>query len=181
MSGPLATQPVWERQPCEPEAEWRAFLTYRDMPRPRSFRLVSGYLGLAQSRISSWAYAWMWKDRANLYDRQAFAAEWQEHAAKQAARKEESEALIDKATQLAYRELAHRLEDIDPSTGRPLAPLKDAQLVRLVESVIKLDRLVHGESTEKIETTGSVDLKKLSDDELAQYMALLDKAKKGDE
>lgn len=66
------------------------------------------------------------------------------------------------------------LESSKAMGGNPY--LKPADIAKIATAVITLDRLVRGQSTEKVETVERVDLSHMSDEDLEAFNELSKKA-----
>jgi hypothetical protein len=162
----------WHRQEAEPEDAWAAFQSYRDQGAPRSFTRLVG----RTQKIYDWANTFAWRERVLAWDRHVDGlrqAEREEVLA-QNARDVAAQhmAILGSAKSLASRELA-KLNKLSEDSGDMPGPFTLSQVTRLTDTAIKLDRLVRGESTEHVKTT--IDLSKLTDEELDQYEKLLQK------
>jgi hypothetical protein len=169
----------WERQADEPEEAYDAFRKYINQP-PRGRRLHYG-LAKDKAKLSGWCRQYCWHDRADAYD-----AVYEQIADEERARIYQRNAevaaidtmiMLGDAKDLVQRELAKYLE---ASRDNDMVGLmKPNEMTRLLETAVKLDRLVRGETTENIGKT-DLDTSKLSIDELEQLSNLLAKAGKKD-
>lgn len=166
-------QPPWERLPDEPDEAWEAFASYRDQDPPRQAR----HLTIPMAQRIQWYQKYRWGDRCAILDdhlrtvvqneKGKFLRETvQEIGAKHMM-------LLSDARALAKREVEKLLES---SKARELEVMKPNDLTRLVSEVVKLDRLVRGETTSNDAQT-ELDLSDLSTEELRQWQALAAKVK----
>lgn len=167
---PLPPEP-WLRFEAETEKEFEAFCQYRNQPIPRSLARVYGTTKAVQVE---WYHKHRWVDRCKAWDRHldSIRLKEQEEIVKQTAREitgEHMRLLKDlravaaiEAEKFAAQALAGELPSV-----------KVGELTKLAELVVKLDRLVRGESTDKVET--AVDLSHLSTEELLDAEELLKK------
>lgn len=167
----------WHRLEAEPEDAWRAFQAYRDQVGPRSIPRVGGQV----QRIYEWANAYAWRERVREFDRhlESIKDEEREALLKEDARDTTAQRLriLASAKSLAGRELA-KLDRLSQESGEMPGPFTLAQITRLVDVSVKLDRLERGQSTEHIET--DFDFSKLTPEERAHYQELLKKVSRED-
>lgn len=163
---------LWDRQDGETDEAFRAFVYYRDMPMPRRVDAWGQY-GVAQ--VFRWHKEWAWNIRARAYDNHlsSFAVRCKEAEIAKSSKTiaEEHMAILADLRNVLQQEVAKLVEQSTSSAGGPV--MRTGDMVRMLDSVVKLDRLVRGESTEKIET---VDLSHMSDEELETYVELSKKA-----
>ena len=189
---------LWERQPGETAKQYTKFCKYRDMiyldvngkalnkPTPssarRSLRRLAASMGLSSSKsLEALSVKFNWTARAEAYDLdiERRAREQQEQAILQMKKDHASvaAAMIKKATK---RLLTIPEEDISAS-----------DIIRLVDTGVKIERLSRGESTENRHISGEATLKHtgevktnaekvlnlsdLSDEELGQLEGVLEK------
>lgn len=167
----------WERRDTESDREWEAFRVYRDMRKPRSILRAAP---VASVTLAEWSKRHEWAARVRAYDRHVEKIRLSERDA--LIQQDEAELtanrleLIRDAQELVQLELAKLLHMSRRSGEAPLS-LNLSQLTRLFEAAIKCERLVRGESTEKIEVETS-DFDSLSLDELRTLEELMRKAAK---
>jgi len=167
----------WERQEAEPDDAWTAFRMYRDqMTGPGATRSYAR-LGVRLETALAWMNKYQWKERCLAWDRHVDEIRQEEKTAllAQDAREVTAShmAMVATGKSLVSRELA-KLDALSAKAGEAPGPFTLHALTRLAEVTVKLDRLVRGESTEKIE----VDLSKLTDEELSAYEKILEKVTK---
>lgn len=163
---------LWERQEGEGDDAFRAFVYFRDMPLPRK---VDALGPNSVSQMFRWHKEWAWPIRARAYDNHlsAFAVKCKEAEIAKSSKTiaaEHMSILSDMRTVL-QQECAKLLEQSTSSAGQTI--MKHSDMSKMLDTVFKLDRLVRGESTEKIET---VDMSDMTDEELAQFIELSKKA-----
>ncbi len=174
MSTKPPPQP-WERQEAETEEAWAAFRTYRDMP--PDARMMTRAATRSTATLSKWFNEHGWAARCREYDAKFDSIRVEEREAMY--RRQAQQIAIDHMLMLSdARELVQREVAKWTAASRDSAMhglVKVADLTKLFEMVVKLDRLVRGETTENV---GSKDLNyaNLSTDELDTLNALLDKA-----
>lgn len=156
---------LWERQPSDTEESWEAFKSFRDAKPPRKlFRP-----GVPTGKTSEMYRDHNWKARVEAFDiymdQKAVEERRQIVGMKAKEIAEEHMIILTRARKIVSRELDKLLEasNSDDMAGT----IKPSELTKLLEAVIKFDRLVRGESTEKTDT--GVDLSKLSLDELREF------------
>lgn len=168
----------WERQPYDTEESWPEFVAYRDSPRPRkAYSYRPGKRNPIQ--VAQWIERHFWRERVAEYDRHLDAIELAEREAllAQSAREIAAQhmSLLHDARNVLSAELSKLLATVRASN---LEVMKPRDLRALLETTVKLDRLVRGEVTERVEE--STDLSHLSDEDLAKLESLLTKGKTDD-
>jgi hypothetical protein len=165
--------------PCagEPEDAFAAFVQFRDMRPPRKVVRPGSGQTAPTSQLYRWFTQWDWKGRAAAYDVHIDVIV-----------REEREAAIAEAARSVQAEHMFLLADlrsvVSVETSKLLAlakvggfaTVKPSELARLADTVIKNDRLVRGETTEKVDT--GFDLSKLSVEELRLLNAVDAKLRK---
>lgn len=164
----------WERQPYDTDESWEVFRVYRDQAPPRRGVLVS-IRGRAQDpvKVSRWYRSHFWKERARAFDLHldSIRVEEQEDLHRQTAHEVAAAhmGILANSRDLVAREIEKLRATIIASEGEVIRP---QTLLRFAEMVIKLDRLIRGESTERIDTNGP-DLSSVSSEDLERARALL--------
>lgn len=170
----MADRQPWERQEGESEEAFRGFTAYRDQPVPRSLARVSG----ARMNVQvEWCAIWKWRERA---------AAWDAHLDRiRLAEKEELVRQNGKELAAEHMRLLKNVRDVaqieaekfaNVALSSDLPSIKIAELAKLTEIVVKLDRLVRGESTENTSNETKVDLSSASIDALREAQEALEKA-----
>ncbi len=179
MTTPSPELLPWERLEDEPEDAWDAFRRFRDMSTPRQVKYAAT---VQASTIFAWAGEWRWQERVSAYDRHTdgIRRAQREETLKQSEedRMVAAIAMLAGAEELFNRELQKWIAE---SYASDMSHAKLSDLTKLMNSVITMRRLVHGESTENVAHTGDFDLSKLSLDELRKWRELQAKVLKGDE
>ena len=161
----------------EPADVYAAFRYFLACPNPRKLTSVAAaFPQVTLQTIRNWAARWYWKERAAAWDRHLFAEldseiekQWAETAKNVAAAHLAAvRPLLAAITLDADKYLRQALESPTP-VARNIG-----QLTMALQRLVQIERLVRGESTERVEHTG-FDLTKLSDDELRQAEDLLRK------
>lgn len=165
---------MWERQPAETDESWLAFRAYRDMP--QEVRTIRRAAIASISTLSRWFREHNWAERVNAYDAalETITLEERTRVLQLAARDvamDHARMLAD-ASELVSRELA-KLVDASRNSDS-IGLLRPAEVRRLLETTVKLDRLVRGQATENVKT--ELDVSKLSIDEVRTLEKLLSKA-----
>ena len=187
----------WEQMVGETAQQYERFCAYRDMrykppdkakdpPKldltsSRSIRALANAQGIARQHLEVLSSAFRWKERCDAYDAYILGRI-----------REKNEANILKMRE-THASLANQM--LKKATRR-LLTIKDeeitaADIVRLVDVGVKIERLSRGESTERQEIAGEakvhhsgtlgvkavdgIDLSGLSDEELGQLEQLLGK------
>lgn len=172
----------WDKLPEEHDNAWRQFVVYRDMPWPRRVATVfhaAEHMGHTHTISTFYSYytKFRWKERAAAYDNHIDALRLGEQEAllKQTARDVAIQhlSLIADTKELAAREVQKLLTMSRENQG---AALRSAEVLKLAESIVKLDRLVHDQTTENVATSPKWDFAKLDADELRAFLELMKKA-----
>lgn len=147
------------------------------MPPRRLDRIrVPGQISKPLQQLLEWHGAGCWADRAAAWDSHldALRQAEQEAAVRQSAQDIQAQhiQIIKEARELALDQLGKMQAAALEGDSHFMKP---NELTRLIESVVKLDRLVRGESTEN--TKEQVDMSSLSLDELRALAALREKIK----
>lgn len=191
---------LWEQQEGESSTAFTHFVVYRDMRYPkvtktaadkttttdvvmdgtvpyekRSLRKVAAALGMNFRTIARQSETWEWVKRCEAYD--AYVDRSIREANEAAIRKMNQEHAL--LAQQMIRKATRRLLKM------PEEQISAAELVRMVDVAVKVERLSRGESTENQAVThnGEVEVKKdaaldlsgLSNEELDQFEKLLEK------
>ena len=183
---------LWEQQPNEPPVAFARFAFYRDMRYPkaqdgadvtdgsipyekRSLRRVAAHYNVNPRTIMRQCEVGEWVKRCEAYDRHVDSVN---RAANEAAivKMKSDHALL---AQQMIRKATKRLLTI------PEDQIGAAELVRMVDVAVKVERLSRGESTEnqavthdgqvEVKQDAGLDLTNLSDEELDQFEQLLAK------
>lgn len=168
----------WNRQPCDTDKRWRAFVAYRDLDPPRSLAALARRLGMAHAgRLEAWCKSDGWRERCLEFDRHvdskrvavivdALAEDARAVAAEHiGALRMAREAAMSVVAQWHERIAAGDVPDMSPADVRGI--LKDT---------ITLERLIRGESTERVDHRVGFDLSKLTTGEIEELRALEEKA-----
>lgn len=186
---PGTPRALWERQPCDTNASFPYFKAYRDTPSGVKRTLERVRFRPAETRhavprdqaptlqeLTQWYVEHNWRERVEAYDlfldsvhTDEIKAASLETARDLAAR---HKAMLQRGYELAVSQLDAFLRKMESSPDGE-AIMKPSELNKLVEVVVKYERLVQGEATERTEE--KTDLSKLSPDELRQYLALVKK------
>lgn len=178
MSEPVKLPEPWERQANESEEAWLSFRAYRDMH--PSERLIKRAGVHRVTTLSKWYRDHNWDDRVKAYDAHfdKLSVEERERIYARAAKEIATDHMMILADmrEFLFGEWRKYVEASRSTEMHGLA--KPETLVRMAETVVKLDRLVRGESTENVNTKTEIDTSKLSLDELRTLEGLLSKAGK---
>lgn len=174
MSAKDPPQP-WERHDGESEEAWAAFKTYREMP--PDARMITRAATRSTATLSKWFNEHNWHERCRAYDANFDQIRVEEREAMYRRKAQQIAidhmVMLSEARELVQRELAKWNAASRDTNMHGLVKVND--LNRLFEIVVKMDRLVRGETTENV---GSKDLNyaNLSPEELDTLNELLDKA-----
>ena len=177
----------WERIPGETSREYQKFCAYRDMNssdkpiRKRSLQRLAKELGLSLDHLKKLSAKNDWVSRAAAYDEYLDELAREQNEA-EIIKMRKNHALL--ASQMITK-AAKRLLTI------PEEEITAADLVRLVDVGVKIERLSRGESTENRQISGeakvihqgeitvknpqNLDLSRLTDEELNELEQLLEK------
>lgn len=164
----------WERQPCDTDDSWVAFCAYRDSSPPRKLFARKGMQPMAS--LMAWFKGHNWDGRIKAFDKwtsKITLAEF-ENALKETSKERAAKhvGIINASLELLEREINKYL---DTSRNSELPGLlKPSDITKMAEVMIKLDRVIKGESTEHVKH--DLDLSKLSVDELKKLNDLTSKA-----
>lgn len=177
----------WERIPWETSREYQKFCAYRDMNssdkpiRKRSLQRLAKELGLSLDHLKKLSAKNDWVSRAAAYDEYLDELAREQNEA-EIIKMRKNHALL--ASQMITK-AAKRLLTM------PEEEITAADLVRLVDVGVKIERLSRGESTENRQISGeakvihqgevtvknqmNLDLSRLTDEELSELEQLLEK------
>lgn len=169
----MSTPPIFQRQPCDTDDSWPAFVEYRDQSPPRQLRFTR--FGVEQTR--RWYLDHGWKARVAAFDVWLDEVRLQHYgdAIKQPAKAVAAEhmGILQDMRDILRREVDKWQKTIAENKGAPF--LKLSELTRLTDVVMKYDRLVRGEATERI--GDETDYSKLTPDELLALQRILAKTR----
>lgn len=173
------TQP-WHQEETESADAFTAFSAYLAQVPPRRGLLVSlAGMPINPVLLAEWYKAHRWRERAAAWDAHFADIRDAERAAllAQTTREVDAEHMNACASlrQVAITEALKLLED---SKQSPTAKLHPRDLTRLLDVVVKVDRLIRGQVTEIVSQT--YDFTKLTDAELEQAEKILSKATQKD-
>jgi len=177
---------LWARMKGESAKQYERFCKYRDMKHvsptaQRSLRKLAKELGIRRQSIEELSVKFNWVNRAEAYDLD-LARQIREQNEADIMEMRKNHALL--ASQM-IKKAAKRLLTM------PEGEISAADIVRLVDVGVKIERLSRGESTENKQISGGatlkhtgavtvkgkndIDLADLSDEELDQLEGLLEK------
>lgn len=168
---------TWNRRKTEPETAWKAFVSYREQRSPRRMQYVTvDGMAVPLSDILAYSKRYDWTKRVFDYDSHLDSILL---AGKESALKKGVETATAEHLQIlaSFREVlgreAAKLNEASRGAGVPVIS-KQSDLIKLADTVVKLERLVLGQSTEAVAT--NYDLSKLSTEELKVWLDLTRKA-----
>ena len=174
----------WEIRPNESEKAFAAFCIYRDLGPDRSLSLVSVELQKSSRWIKEWSRTHEWVVRAKAYDNHLDEVRRQEEEAqlkqdiKDAAKARRG--ILAKQRAILQKETDHILQQWeDFEAGKTDKPpyMSISEWRKITDSIVRNERLEHGEVTERTEHTGTGanDLSRLvaEDEEAAELVAEL--------
>jgi hypothetical protein len=170
----------WERQPFDTDVQWAAFREYLMLPLPRTVEALAEKTGLHPGKLQRWAQKGCWVIRTNSLDDyvhdkfQERVESYVETRAQDYVERHTS--VLRKGFDLLDRELDKYLELSRAGDAVGVPTLPPQHLIRLLEQVVKLERLTHGDTTEKVEL--DFDMTKYTLDELKNLKELQQKGRK---
>ena len=186
----------WKRQKGETASEYEKFCAYRDMryitppgsksiPKldltlRRSLAQLSKQVGISRRKLGDLSSEHNWQSRVEAYDAYILDLRREKNEQEILDMQERHATIASEMIKKATRRLLE-IQDTDISA---------TDIVRLIDTGVKIERLSRGQSTENQNVTGSIehdgavkvqvetepDLSHLSDEELEQLEALLEKA-----
>jgi hypothetical protein len=173
----------WNRQPCDTDARWRAFLAFRDQPGVRTLRGAQEALTTADKvfdmrTLERWTSAFAWPERCAAFDRYlddarvAVLVDVLEESTRETAARHAS--IARDAIEAARSVVDSWLERL--GRGERLDGWSPNDVRGMLKDMITLERLVRGEATERVEHGIGFDLSRLSLDEIETMRAIEVKA-----
>lgn len=174
---------LWDRQNGEGARQYEKFCKYRDMDTDglrskRSLRKLANELGCSRISVENLSSKYNWVERAEAYD-MYLEQKARKRREKDIEKMRETHAKI--ATQLITK-ATKRLLSISEEE------ISAADIVRMFDTGVKIERLSRGESTENKQLSGNAtithdgavevkqpDMSKLTDEELTGLEQLLEK------
>jgi hypothetical protein len=145
----------WDRWPGEPETAYAAFVGYRDLGRARTVKLASERQKLGAPYLYNLSSKWGWVARARKWDDEqdrAYAAEMLD------ARVAMGRQHMSVANVLLAKGV-EALRNLDPSR------LGARELREYITEAIRLQRLIAGEATERVESSEAAPVAAVTPDE----------------
>ena len=166
---------IWFRQACDTEEAWAAFQAYRDQKPPR--RLIRPGPN-PTSDLAKWYRDNNWKERCIAYDvhLDSIVQEERDELLRNDTREVTAQhrAILQDARRVAELEVSKLLAAANASPNAP--GLRPTELIKMIDSVVKLDRLLRDQSTEN--TTVKPDLSGLPVDDLLKLAEIRKKLEK---
>ncbi len=172
----------WDRQPDEPMREFDAFRSYLNQEAPRSIVRVFEPDGTRVTQLMAhyWLREWDWRRRVEAYDAHLHAVLDLERENQiklgMAITAEKQLRILRTALDIAEVEFNKLYAQVEANPN--FSVVKPGVLLQLLEKVITLQRLITGESTQKIEIEETYDFSELPLDEVRKMRDTLMKAKK---
>ncbi len=165
---------VWERNELDgTDTWWNAFKTYLELPlSERSYAEVARRTGSNYDAVRLQALAAYWKERARAHDRHQDRLLTRWRLADQRAAIKRHQAAARGLLEVATIELGRLLEEVKQKGA--VRRLKPSEIRDIVDTAIKLERLVDGEPTANL-IVDNKNLEKLTDAELEAMRALVEK------
>lgn len=165
---PLEPAEVWERQLDESDTAWEAFAIYRDQLRQpgdsRSLRKLAKTLHKSETLMGRWSRVHTWVERVTAWDNEL---DRKRRAGALALAEVEGEAMVTQARQLrqsvmliAGAFLSKLKANPSALSTLPIADLADLMIKagKFFPELVKVERLLRGESTENKAVAGRVQL-----------------------
>ena len=143
---------AWDRLLGESSKAYHHFCIYRDMGASRSLRQMAGIPGCTSVRrqLNRWSSRWRWVERCQQYDDYL---EYQLRAQQEKERREMSKRHA-KIAMLGQSILVKGMEELLAKVQNGEHNLAPAELARLMDVSVKVERLARGESTDIHEAVG---------------------------
>jgi hypothetical protein len=143
---------AWDRLPGESSKAYHHFCIYRDMGGSRSLRQMAGIPGCTSVRrqLNRWSSRWQWVERCQQYDDYL---EYQLRTQQEKERREMSKRHA-KIAMLGQNILVKGMEELLAKVQSGKHNLAPAELARLMDVSVKVERLARGESTDIHEAVG---------------------------
>jgi len=143
---------AWDRQPGESSKAYAHFCLYRDMGVCRSIRQMPSVSGCTSvvRQLNRWSSRWRWVERCQKYD------DYLEHE-RRLQQEKERRAMHDRHARIGVLGQNIAVKGLECLLGKvqtgeqAVAP---ADLTRLLDTSVKVERLARGESTENHEVSG---------------------------
>lgn len=179
---PAGPAEPWERQPRESDQAWALFKVWRDMAYPNG--LGEGYVVRTlpdMARLGGWdlaqlrriAQSFDWANRAAQYDRTIDTHKTEANLDALPKVLEDHRKILQDMRNLVADQLGKWLT-VCVASDAPQVKIRD--LKSIIDSVVKLDRLTLGESTEIVKLDGAWDLSGLTLDQLRALKEVAQKA-----
>lgn len=164
---------AFERQPYDTEDSWPVFVTFRDqVPPRRALTIQVRGRNVDPVAVSRWMASHYWLERVAEYDRHLDGIRQgiRERLLAQTTADVTAEymATLANARDIVTREMAKLAATVSASNGEVLRP---RDLIHMADTILKMDRLIRGEATERVATDG--DLAHLTDAQLAALDEML--------
>ena len=143
---------AWDRLAGESSKAYHHFCIYRDMGASRSLRQMANVSGCTSVRrqLNRWSSRWHWVERCQQYDDYL---EYQLRAQQEKERREMSKRHA-KIAMLGQNILVKGMEELLAKVQNGEHNLAPAELARLMDVSVKVERLARGESTDIHEAVG---------------------------
>lgn len=168
---------IWERQPCDTDTSFKAFVCYRDQgSRPR--RMPNGS-STTYAQVARWRVEHDWQERASQYDAHVDRIRLEEAAKvtreRAAAVAESFQNILDDGREIIARELERYAALARKNTDIP-GVMKIGDLNKLAELVMKWEQILSGKPSEHVKS--EIDMSLLTAEEKRELVFALAKASK---
>ena len=157
----------WHRRDSESDKAWRAFLAYLHAEKPRVKKHIADALGASPKAVYFWSREYKWNDRILAYDQYMQSKEDDIIVQGREEMAREHLAMASKARTMVNRALEDHLA---ASEG-----LDHRDTLNYLKEIVRIERLIIGEATERSESKEIHDLDKLSPEEALILAELMDK------
>jgi hypothetical protein len=148
--------PEWERQPFDGSRTYLYFCVYRDMdPLERSIKKTAEETKRSLGMLWNISSRWDWAKRAEAYDlhMQRLKLAAYEQARIEMAERQAKEGMTLQSVAMGG------IRDLIDERGQVKANLTPTEIVRLLETGVRIERLARGESTENVDEKISGEVK----------------------
>jgi len=143
---------AWDRQPGESSRAYAHFCLYRDMGVSRSLRTLEKVDGCTSGyrQLGRWSSRWRWVERCEAYDDYL---EYQRRLQQEKERREMSKRHA-KMGMLAQSFAVRKLEKMANRIEQDEEHVSPADVARILDIGVKVERLARGEPTDSHEVMG---------------------------
>jgi hypothetical protein len=142
----------WDRQPGESSKAYAHFCLYRDMGVGRSLRQMEKLDNCTSQlrQLMRWSAVWLWVERCEKYDDHL---EYQDRLRQEKERRQMRERHA-KIAVLGQNIVVREMESLLAKAQNGGSQMTPADVARLMDVTVKVERLARGESTDRHEVSG---------------------------